>query len=238
MGARRLYFSIGGLRFSNSAKEPDAPRPEDLSKFVTGRERFADLRAKLDAKKPVRVLVVGDAVAQGTMLWNVPPGSRPETLFHGRLRAALRARSPESAVATMLVDGPESAAAQIPGGLRSFKPDVVVVELSCSAPGVSVGAAPRAREAVKTLFEICRNARVEALVLPIPPLADAFRRVDYAEILLDESTRANVPAINFAAFAAARGGGLEGEYYAAPDAFNVQGHAAAARLLEYVLVNP
>ena len=221
-----------------AAKEPEVARPADVSKFVAGRERFADLRAKLDAKKPVRVLVLGDTLAAGASLWNVPSAVRSGALFWGHLDRALKAKSPEAAAAPVFVEGPEAAAQMLPALLRAQKPDAVVIALSCSAPGVRLGAEMRAREAVKTLLEICRNARVEALAAPIPPLPDAFRRVDYAAILIDEAAKADAPSIAFGAFAAARGRGFEGEYYAAPDALNLQGHAALAQIIEYVLVNP
>ncbi len=223
---------------AKAAKEADVPRPADLAKFAKGRERFAALRAKLVEKQPVRVLVVGDAVASGSALWNVPPGARPRVLFWGRLADALKAKSPGSAVATVFVDGPESAVTQTPGAIRALKADAVIIELSASPPGVPVGAVSRARESVKALLDICRNARAEALVLPVPPLADPLRRVDYAAILAEEAGRSGVPCVDFAAFAAARGKGFEGEYYLAPDALNVQGHEAAAKLIESALVGP
>ena len=229
---------------AKAAKEPDVERPKDLAAFVSGRERFAAFRAKLDAKKPAHVLVIGDAVAAGSGVWNVPPAVRPRVLFPGLLEQALKAKSPDASVATIIVvDGPEKASGPLLAALRSaaptaVRPDVVVLEFSCSPPGVPLGAEARAKKAVQSLLDLCRNSGVEALALAVPPIPDDFRRVDYAKALFDPSVEAKTPAINFAAFAAARGRNFEGEYYASADTLNVQGHAAAALLLQSILVNP
>ncbi len=228
---------------AKTAKEPEVERPKDLSPFAGGGDVLAGVRAKIEGKSPVRVLVLGDAVAAGASLWSIPPAARSRALFPGLLDAALKARDPAASVVTVIVDGPESASGPLLAALRpsapnAARPDVVVLEFSCSAPGIPLGAGANAKKATQALLELCHASGVPVIALPVPALKDDFKRVDYGTVLFDAATAAKVPTISFGAFAAARGKDYEGEYYAAADALNPQGHAAAAQLLQSVLVKP
>jgi hypothetical protein len=141
-------------------------------------------------------------------------------------------------VETRFVETPE-AAGEIAVNLRTLKPSLVIIELSCSSPGPQgFGTASRSRESIKNIFAACRAAKVDVVALAIPPLPDAYKRINYASLLLEESAAAGVPAVDFGKFAAARGKGFEGEYYARPDQLDVQGHLLAGRILAAALVNP
>lgn len=217
----------------------EASRPDDLSAFVSGRDKLSDFRARVEAKKPVRVLVVGDAVAQGAGLWNVPAGVRSTRLFWGVFDGELRKRGAASTVGLQAVSGAADAASRVQVALRRYKPDLVIVQLSSSAPGVSgAGAIARTRREVQAVFSICRRGKVPVVALGVPALPDAFRRVDESSVLLEEAVRAGVPTADFGRLAAARGKGFEGEYYAETDQLNVQGHLLAGKLLTTFLTEP
>lgn len=223
---------------AEAAKLPEPRSPEDLSAFVARREGLAGIRRLVAEKKPVRVLVIGDSIAQGAALWNVPAGVRARYLFWGALHRRLRGAGSETTVVPVFVEGPEDAAARIRGALASVKPHVVVVQLSSSRPGVAPGERTRAHEAVRRLLTACRRRNTPVLALAVPPLPGPLRRINHGEILLEEAARANAAACDFSKLAAARGKGFEGEFYATAEQLNVQGHLLAARLLTSVLSNP
>jgi hypothetical protein len=218
---------------------PEAPHVEDLSSFVTRRDVLAGLRARVKATEAVRVLVVGDVVAQGSGLWNVPVGVRSGHLFWGVLDRELRKRGATSTVGFVAVSGAADAASRLDAALRRHRPDVVIVQLSSSAPGAArPGARTLVRRDVQSIFDICLRAKLPLIALAVPTLPDAFRRMDESTVLLEEAVRAGVPTADFGRLAAARGVGFEGEYYASVDQLNVQGHLLAGKLLASLLTEP
>lgn len=224
---------------ADAAKLADVPQPKDFSTFVTHADALAKFRARVKAKKPVRVLVVGNTVAQGSGLWNVPQGMRSGHLFWGVLDSELRKRGAESTVGLLAAADASDAASRIQVALFRFKPDLVIVQFSTSAPGAArPGIRTRTRDALRTMFGICRRGKVDVVALGVPALPDRYRRTNVAEILLAEAARAGIPSADFGRLAAARGKGFQGEYHATPGQLNVQGHLLAAKLLTSFLAEP
>jgi hypothetical protein len=224
---------------AKAARLTDVPRPQDLSAFVTNREKLARSSALVAAKKPLRVLVVGDAVAQGAGLWNVPVGVRSRHLFWGALEQELKRRGADATVTPVFVEKAEEAAARIDVMLARTKAELVIVQLSASGIGTdSTELRTRVHEADRAIFDACRRAGAEVIALVIPPLPEQLRRANEAAMLLEEAVRAHVAAADFGKLSEARGKGFQGEYYATPDQLNGPGHLLAAKLLASALANP
>jgi hypothetical protein len=224
---------------AKAAKLAEVPRPEDLTAFVTGREKLARSRALVAAKKPLRVLIIGDAPAQGAGLWNVPAGVRGRTLFWGAFAEELKRRGVEATVTPVFVENPVEGASRMDVMLARTKADLAVIELSTSPVGRdSTVLRVNAREADRAMFESCRRAGAEVIAVGVPALPDQFRRADEAGLLLEEAGRAGVAAADFGRLSEARGRGFEGEFYATPDQLNCQGHLLLAKLLVSAVTNP
>jgi len=224
---------------AKAAKLVEVPPPKDLSAFVTNREKLARSRALVAAKKPLRILVLGDALAQGGALWNVPTGVRPRYLFWGAFEQELKRRGVDATVTPVFVENPEDAAGRIDVLLARTKAELVVVELSASRIGAdSTALRARAREADRAILGACGRAGADVIALGVPPLPEQFRRADESAILIEEAARAGVPAADFARLSEARGIGFQGEFYATPDQLNCQGHLLLAKLLVSALATP
>ena len=222
-----------------AAKLPDLPMPKDLTAFVTHREKLASFRARLKQKKPLRVLLIGDRVAQGAGLWNVPRGAMPRYLFWGVLKTELERKVPGTTVTPVFVDDPTHAALQFGAMLRRFRFDLVIVQFSVSSVVPGRRRFRRdVRKAEQDIFAACRREKVDVLALIIPPLQSRFKQTDEAAELLTEAARAGVPAADFGKLVSSRGKGLEGACYATPDQINAQGHLLAAKLLTSILTEP
>lgn len=215
-----------------TAKLPEPPWPADLSAFASSCDKLAGFRALVAGKKPAKILLIGDGVANGVRLWSVPAGALPKVLFGGRLRDKLLKLDPDVTVSTLVVEGPEDASSRIATLLARESPALVLLEFSSADPkGGDVGAKTRAREAMQTLFAECRRANVPVFAAAIAPLPSRVIRVDFADMLIEEGAKAGVPVADFGKLAAARGKTWQGEYYATPDQLNIQGHDLLADLL-------
>ena len=222
-----------------AAKLREVPQPKDLSTFVMRRDTLATSRTLVKAKKPVRVLVMADAVGQGAGLWNVPAGVRSRYLFWGVLERELKEKGSAASVTPVFVEDPEDAAGRIDTMLRRQRPNLVIVQFSTSAIGANWRSIRnRVRKANQTIFAACRRAKADVIALAIPPLPQPLKQVNEAEVLLEEAARAGVATADFGRLAAARGNGFEGEYYATPDQLNVQGHLLVGKLLTSCLTEP
>ena len=224
---------------AKAAKLPEIAGPVDLSTFVTRREKLERTRALVAAKKPMRVLVVGDAVAQGGGLWNVPAGVRGGCLFWGALEAELKRRGVDATVTPVFVENAVEGASRMDVMLARTKADLAVIELSATPIGRdSTVLGVTLREADRAMFESCRRAGAEVLAGGVAVLPDRFKRADEAGLLLEEAGRAGASSADFGRLSAARGRGFEGEFYATPDQLNCQGHLLLAKLLLSAVSNP
>jgi len=224
---------------AKAAKLPDAARPEDLSAFVTGREKLARTRALVAAKKPLAVLVIGDGLAQGAGLWNVPAGVRGRILFWGVLEQELKRRGVDATVTPVFVENAVEGASRMDVMLARTKADLAVIEMSALPLGRDAAVlGVTLREAERRMFESCRRAGAEVLAVGVATLPDRFRRTDEAGLLLEEAARAGLAAADFTRLGEARGKGFQGEYYATADQLNCQGHLFLAKLLLSAITNP
>jgi hypothetical protein len=219
-----------------AAKDVDPARPTDLTKFVARGEKLAPVIELLNAKKPVRTLVVGDAQAQGSALWNVPAGVRDDYLFWGRLRRRLGGEDPAGNVRVIVAATPEEAVNPFAAALERAKPQLVVLAFSSASiePG-KLGVQTKNREALSRLIDLAARADATLLAVPVSPLPGPLKRLDTAGLLARAASDKDVALADFPKLIAARGPGWEGEYYATPDQLNIQGHWLLADLLTQAL---
>jgi len=237
-----------------AAKLKDPPFPKDLSPFATHRGKLATVRAHIQEKQGIALLVIGDGVTQGG-LWNVPTGARSRFLYWGRLAKALENAGAKPVVTyTVVVPRPADAASRIAPLLRRYRPNVVIVQFSTSGVGAGLhNLRTHARTADRAIFETCRKAGVPVIAVGVPPIASALKRVDEAQTLLAEAARAGVPAVDFGKVVSVRarvippkrhgddlspGKGFEAQYYATHELLNVQGHLLLSQVLTSLMVEP
>ena len=219
-----------------AAKDPEPRRPKDLAKFVSQRGKLAPVVDLLKAKKPVRVLLIGDSLAQAGTLWNVPDGVRREHLFWGRLQKRFGSENPKANVRVMIAASPVDAAGRLPALLDRLKPQLVVLQFSSSPPEPGKpGVETRNRAAAVRLIDQVTRAGVPTIAVPVPSLPGRLRQLNTAQMLAEAASAKDVPVADFGRLAAARGPGWQGEYYATPDQLNIQGHWLLADLLSQAL---